>query len=284
MAAIEWTAKLTTGWSCAPGMARRPLGEGDQSGNVASGVGGDRTDRERDDLAIVPAARPEGLGRDVDVGVDAAVGEVDGLADHGVQQARLGRVGPAPFQHPVPRPHGVDRQRGDRAADHLQRDLRQRIEVVVGDGDGAGACEVPIDHELANDPCPQVDGLLRLEDAQERGAPQLVGAKPTVLRLRDEGNRRRQVLQVDVRADHVPDAIPIRVAEVRQREQGATLRHRQSVEHFLAGEADRAHRVVTRARAARAPASRPARRLPAGLRPRRDASRCVSSRVNIRSS
>ena len=221
------------------GNGGRPLGERDQSGDVASGVGGDRTDRERDDLAVVAAARAEGLGRCVDVGVDAAVGEVEGLADHGVQQARLGRVGPAPFQHPAPRPHGVDRQRGDGATDHLQRDLRQRVEVVVGDGDGAGACEVPVDHELGNDPRPQVDGLLRVEDVQERGAPQLVGAKPTVLRLRDEGNRRRQVLQVDVRADHVPDAVPIRVAEVRQREQGATLRHRQAVEHFLAGEADR---------------------------------------------
>ena len=109
----------------------------------------------------------------------------------------------------------------------------------MGDGDGAGACEVTIDHELTNHPRPQVGGLVRLEDAEERGAPQLVGAKPTVLRLRDEGNGRRQVLQVDVRADHMPDVIPIRIAEVRQREQGATLRHRQSVEHFLAGEADR---------------------------------------------
>ena len=109
----------------------------------------------------------------------------------------------------------------------------------MGHGDGAGACEVPVDHELTDHPRPQVDGLVRLEDVQERGAPQLVSAKPTVLRPRDEGNRGRQVLQVDVRADHVTDAVPIRVAEVRQREQGATLRHRQAVEHFLPSETDR---------------------------------------------
>ena len=76
------------------GNGGRSLGERDQSGDVASGVGGDRTDRERrDDLAVVATARPEGLGSCVDVGVDAAVGEVEALAYHCVQQARLGASG-----------------------------------------------------------------------------------------------------------------------------------------------------------------------------------------------
>ena len=149
MAAMARSATSIVGMLTRARDGLRPLRELDEPDDVAAHVRADRGDDDGHDLAVGVAALAEPRRRRVGVDVGLPIGEVERLTQRRPQELRLGCVRAGPVEHLAPRPHHVDRQRGDVAADDLHGDPGQRVDVLVGHGEGAGPGQVAAGDELA---------------------------------------------------------------------------------------------------------------------------------------
>jgi hypothetical protein len=208
--------------------------QGDQPGDVATGLSGDRADGQRDQLGVGVAGGAVGVGHLVEYAVDRGVGEVAGQADGGRQQEQSRRVRLIDRHGSEPVFRDVERQRADGGADEVERQPDEDVPVAVGDGQRAGSAELALRHEHVDGAQLHRADVVRIEAMEEGLEPQLVGPETATVDADHQGDALRQCREVNACSRDAADDVVVALPDRHEAEQRAPVVEHELVEDFFA--------------------------------------------------